>query len=47
MAGTRFGGQAELVTVPADQALPLPDSLDFEQGAAFPVNYGTAYAASS
>jgi NADPH:quinone reductase-like Zn-dependent oxidoreductase len=45
VAGTRFGGQAELVTVPAAQALPLPDRLDFEQGAAFPVNYGTAYAA--
>lgn len=45
MAGTKFGGQAELVTVPADQALPLPDGLDFAQGAAFPVNYGTAYAA--
>ena len=44
MAGTRFGGQAELVTVPVDQALPLPDELGFEQGAAFPVNYGTAYA---
>jgi len=45
LAGTRFGGYAELVTVPADQALPLPDALSFEQGAAFPVNYGTAYAA--
>jgi NADPH:quinone reductase-like Zn-dependent oxidoreductase len=45
VAGTRFGGQAELVTVPADQALPLPAELSFEQGAAFPVNYGTAYAA--
>lgn len=45
IAGTRFGGQAELVTVPAEQALPLPDRLSFEQGAAFPVNYGTAYAA--
>jgi NADPH:quinone reductase-like Zn-dependent oxidoreductase len=45
VAGTRFGGQAELVTVPAEQVLPLPDRLSFEQGAAFPVNYGTAYAA--
>jgi synaptic vesicle membrane protein VAT-1 len=45
IAGTRFGGQAELVTVPADQALPMPERLSFEQGAAFPVNYGTAYAA--
>jgi NADPH:quinone reductase-like Zn-dependent oxidoreductase len=45
VAGTRFGGQAELVSAPAEQALPLPDRLSFEQGAAFPVNYGTAYAA--
>lgn len=45
MAGTKFNGQAELVVVPANQALPLPASLSFEQGAAFPVNYGTAYAA--
>lgn len=45
MAVTRFGGQAELVAVDATQALPLPERLSFEQGAAFPVNYGTAYAA--
>lgn len=45
IAGTRFGGQAELVTVPEIQVLPLPERLSFEQGAAFPVNYGTAYAA--
>lgn len=45
VAGARFGGQAELVTVPAEQALPLPERLSFEQGAAFPVNYGTAFAA--
>jgi NADPH:quinone reductase-like Zn-dependent oxidoreductase len=45
MAGTRFGGQAELVTAPEVQVLPMPERLSFEQGAAFPVNYGTAYAA--
>lgn len=45
VAGCRFGGQAELVTTPATQAWPLPAELSFEQGAAFPVNYGTAYAA--
>lgn len=45
VAGTRFNGQAELVTVPADQVLPLPKKLSYEEGAAFPVNYGTAYAA--
>jgi NADPH:quinone reductase-like Zn-dependent oxidoreductase len=45
MAGTRFGGQASMVTVPADQVVPLPERFSFEQGAAFPVNYATAYAA--
>lgn len=45
VAGTRFGGQAELATVPADQVLSLEDRLSFEQGAAIPVNYATAYAA--
>jgi NADPH:quinone reductase-like Zn-dependent oxidoreductase len=45
VAGVRFGGQAEMVTVPADQVLPLPDRLSFEQGAAVPVNYATAYCA--
>jgi NADPH:quinone reductase-like Zn-dependent oxidoreductase len=45
VAGTRFNGQAELVTVPAEQALPLPEGVSYEEGAAFPVNYGTAYAA--
>src|SRR6476620_10203004 len=44
LAGTRFNGQAERVTVPADQAQPLPEGVSFEQGAAFPVNYATAYA---
>ena len=45
VAGTRFGGYAELVSVPSKgQVLKLPDSLSFEQGAAIPVNYATAYA---
>ena len=44
MAGTRFGGQAELVSVPANAVLPLPEGLSYEQGAAIPVNYATAYA---
>jgi synaptic vesicle membrane protein VAT-1 len=42
---TRFGGYAERVSVPAEQVLPLPEALSFEQGAAVPVTYGTAYAA--
>ena len=45
MAGTRFGGYAELVSVPTDQVIELPDGFSFEQGAAFPVNYATAWAA--
>ncbi|MGI9020056.1 MAG: zinc-binding dehydrogenase [Solirubrobacterales bacterium] len=44
LAGTRFGGYAELVTVAEDQALPLPEAMSFEQGAGFVVNYTTAYA---
>ena len=44
LAGTRFGGYAELVTVDEGQALPLPESFTFEQGAGFVVNYTTAYA---
>ena len=34
-----------MVTVPADQAFPLPAGWSFEQGAAFPVNYTTAFVA--
>ncbi len=45
MAGVRFGGQAELATANRRDVMPLPDGLSFEQGAAFCVNYATAYAA--
>lgn len=44
IAMTRFGGQAELVTVPATQAFAKPDNLSFEEAAAIPVNYLTAWA---
>jgi NADPH:quinone reductase-like Zn-dependent oxidoreductase len=44
-AGTRFGGYAEIVNVQATDAVPIADSLSFEQGAAIPVNYATAWAA--
>ena len=44
MAGTRFGGYATQVVVKAADALPLPERLSFEQGAAIPVNYATAWA---
>src|ERR1700716_1987549 len=44
LAGTRFNGQAELVTVPENMVYELPQHLSFEEGAAFPVNYATAQA---
>src|SRR6266481_8792743 len=44
IAMTHFGGQAELVVVPARQIFEKPEQLSFEQGAAIPVNYLTAWA---
>src|SRR5260221_8835751 len=43
-AMTRFGGQAELVSVALKQIFEKPEQLTFEQGAAIPVNYLTAWA---
>jgi len=45
LAGTQFGGYASQVVVPVADVVPLPEALTFEQGAAIPVNYGTAWAA--
>jgi synaptic vesicle membrane protein VAT-1 len=44
IAMTRFGGQAELVVAPLGQIFEKPEQLSFEQGAAVPVNYLTAWA---
>ena len=44
IASTMFGGYASQVVVPASDVISLPDELTFEQGAALPVNYGTAWA---
>jgi NADPH:quinone reductase-like Zn-dependent oxidoreductase len=45
VAPVRFGGYAERVSAQADGVVPLPDALSFEQGAAVPINYVTAWEA--
>ncbi len=45
LAATRFGGYASVVVVPVGSVVAIPDSLEFEQAAAIPVNYATAHAA--
>src|SRR5437016_4054014 len=44
IAMTRFNGQAELLTVSAQQVFPKPEHLTFEEAAAIPVYYLTAWA---
>lgn len=39
----RFGGYSDVVLLPAEQAVVLPDALGFEAAAAIPVNYLTAW----
>jgi NADPH:quinone reductase-like Zn-dependent oxidoreductase len=43
-ASTQFGGYASQVVAQATDVVELVDALSFEQGAAIPVNYGTAWA---
>jgi len=43
LATTHFRGHADVVCVPAEQVLPMPDAMNFEEAAAIPVNYLTAY----
>ena len=43
LAMTHFGGHADVVCAPAQQVLPIPDAMSFEEAAAIPVNYLTAY----
>jgi len=45
MAGTKFGGYASEIVVPVANVVALAERLTFEQGAAIPVNYATAWAA--
>jgi NADPH:quinone reductase-like Zn-dependent oxidoreductase len=43
LALVRFGGHAELVCAPTAQVVELPETLGFEEAAAIPVNYLTAF----
>jgi len=43
MAVIAGGGYAQLATVPAAQAMPVPDAMSYEQAAALPEAYQTAY----
>ena len=43
LAMTKFGGQSEMVCVPAALAMPIPARLSFAEAAAIPVNWLTAW----
>src|SRR4029079_10902429 len=43
MALSRFGAHADTLCVPASQTVEMPDAMSFEEGAALPVVYVTAY----
>lgn len=40
---SRSGMWQQLVVVSASRAFPMPEGMSFEEGAALPVNYLTAY----
>jgi len=44
VAGTRFNGYSDCAVVAASDVVALPEGMSFEQGAAIPVNYSTAWA---
>jgi len=43
LAMCKFGGYSDVVVVPAHQVIKMPEKMTFEEGAAFPVVYVTAY----
>jgi len=43
IALSRFGAHTDSLVVPAGQVLPMPEGMSFEEGAALPVVYLTAY----
>lgn len=43
LALVRFGAHADVLSVPVDQVVPMPEGMSFEEAAALPVNYVTAY----
>ena len=43
LAMTGFGGYSEKISIPSKRVFKLPDNVTFDQAAAIPVTYGTAY----
>lgn len=43
VAMTRFGGQSDVVVVPVERVIPLPDTWTMPEGAGLPVTYLTAH----
>jgi NADPH:quinone reductase-like Zn-dependent oxidoreductase len=43
LAMCKFGGYTDVIALPVNQLVKMPESMTFEEGAAFPVVYITAY----